>query len=301
MQRILIDKMNKENSLKDQLYQSLILKNQSRLPFFSNGFSNHFSMSLWSIRNLEAPLDVIKFQGSRERWLNYFKVYKLEFLPIPPSKGRINNENYLSHFGKPEYFSDYLDFFKKEDIINNTSKLIQLYNQLAGYIDAALFHPFIRFSIGLQDNNANEQIISLAYWITAISADKKIQISYNSSPEDLKIEKILAHFANTADFISLHYLTSYVAYLNLPPYLKEITKDTYRSVTDKYLNQINSKEEIQDEEGLDGSIREKAKQAAYISSNDHLIKIVYALLQLNDLKKLKGIKRALEKAIISNF
>lgn len=258
-------------------------------------------MSLWSIKNLGAPLDVIKFQGSKERWLNYFKVNRLEFLPIPPSKGRINNKNWFNHFGKSDYFSDYLDFLKEEDVINNTSKLMHLYTQLAGHIDAALFHPLIRFSIGFQDNNTYEQIISLAYWITSVSANKRTHINYNSTPEDLKTERILAHFANTADFISLHYLTSYVAYLNLPPYLKEITADPYRSVSDKYLKQINFKEEIKDEEGLGDSIKEKAKQAAYISSNDHLIKIIYALIQLNDLKKLRGIKRALEKAIVSNF
>lgn len=293
--------MDKVKSLKEQLYQSLILKNQSRLPFFSNGFSNHFSMSLWSIKNLDAPLEVLKFQGSSERWTIFLKRYNIGFLPIPPSKGRINNENWLSHFGKPDYFSDYMEFLKKEDIINDTAKLLQIYNQLVGFLDSALFHPFIRFSIGYQDNNVDEQIISLAYWITAISTHDKIQVTNNSNIKESDIEKILAHFANTADFISLHYLTSYAAYLNLPQYLKEITGNHYSSLIDIFLNSINFKEEILDEEGLNDSIVEKAKHAAFTSCDEHLIKIVYALMQLDGLKKLKGINRALEKAIKSSF
>lgn len=282
---------------KDELYQSLILKNQSSLPFFSNGHSNHFSMSLWSLKGLNAPIEVIKFHGSLERWDKSLARFNTTFLPVPISKGRITKHNSLNHFGDIDYYPDYLDFLRQEDLANNPILFNQLYHKLVESLDSALFHPFIRFSIGCQDNNNSEQLISLAYWIATFSENTEPSQTGFIEPLENEMEKIISYFSETGDFIALHYITSYSAMINLPDSLKVITRKKYHSIVTNFTKSIKHSSPNNVDEDIDASLIDEAKNIAFKSYDEHLIKIVYALIQISEVTSLKGLGNALKKAI----
>ena len=135
----LIDKHNKEFS-----------------TYYKGELYSHTPMALFALKDLGA---------SDERLEEFyeFDVKKLE--PIVNPTFLIDNSNWEKHLGNYKYEASYVDFFRsrvQEDGIEFTVQ--KYFDVLMKGVGAAAFHPIIRLSYAIRENNENEIIISLATW-----------------------------------------------------------------------------------------------------------------------------------------
>lgn len=258
------------------IYDQVILENQAFKPFFHNGFSNHRSMVLYCLKEMGASDDVLQYQAGEERWSYYKNKYALPFETIETHQNRIHDSNWKNHIGSLVYFPDYLNWLNST--VLNTNLITETLATLKQDISAALFHPLIRFSMGIDDQKESEVAMALAYWLSVAKPLKKnIQTSINVVD---CIQKILCDFQHSVNFSSLHYLTSYIAITKLPSEIQNTISSHYYSELYRYVesNNFNISEEINIEAS---NIHELAKEEAFKSADDHVIKGIYALLELD--------------------
>lgn len=284
------------------VYQYLIEENQSKEPFFKNGFSNHKSMVLYCLRAMGADDEILEYQASEERWKYYHDKYHITFNDIQVSKNRITSINWKDYLGRISYFPDYMEWIQSEDISLHSDSLIKvILPVLAQNISAALFHPLLRYAMGVDDANAKEQEIALAYWMSTAQLKDDPIPSIHQVNEDW-INKVIYSVQSSANFVGVHYLTSFVAIKSLPIEIQAVLYPFYLDSLKSFAKQISIQIFVENiGSGDSEEIVRKTKDEAFKSVDDHVIKGIYALLELRKMNQFKYIDGALKKLMTTLF
>lgn len=275
------------------LYKTLVNNNQQYSPYFHNGFSNHYPMVLYCIKAMGGSEETMQYQGSEERWDYYHKKYDLPFELIEVSKNEINNDNWKSFMGNYAHFPDFYTWIKENKVIENEELYTSIINELKHYLTAALFHPTIRYAMAIDEEYKEEEELALAYWLSSAGDRPNIEQTQEEYIDNLNA--LLNDFQFSASFVSLHYITGFVAINTLPENLKNTFLPYYNQLLADLVKENNystspasltlaSEEEIQ-----------SAKEVAFKSVDDHVVKGIYALIELNKMGEFKHIPECLEK------
>lgn len=135
----------------------LVNKFKKLNPDYSNGYSNHLSMAIYSLNYFEYDIDFI------EEYCNKY-IEKNCIEEIGEIKYEINDDNFSKYLGVVDSYSSYVEYFSSVYNDNDQMFFIEMYlNKLIkGYI-GGLFHGLIRLSYAIKNKNKSEIINSLAY------------------------------------------------------------------------------------------------------------------------------------------
>ena len=282
-------------------YSQLVEENQRYYPFFPGGFSNHRSMVLYCLKRMGASNDVLSLQASEDHWQWLKRRFDFFFEPVAHSKSRVTRDNWMEYVGNNSYYPDYLEWLLTEEIWNNTELLNELSNLLRHQIDADLFHPVIRYAMGVDDKDTAEQGISLAYWLVSANKNTKDSQQCNDSIHN-NIESLLSDLTISADFITLHYLTSFIAIKSLPRSQQQVLMPHYKFLLKRYTDgriKGNNTDRLSRVEF--DKLKTEAKNIAFASADPHVVKSIYAILELQNYGEFQGAWGALNKMMVTSY
>ncbi|MCO4795655.1 MAG: questin oxidase family protein, partial [Bacteriovoracaceae bacterium] len=133
--------------------------NQNFSTYYSGELYTHTPMALLALRELGA---------SDKRLLEFYDFDTKKLEPTKEATKVINDENWKDFFGEYELETSYIKYFKSVVEINGIDKTLEKYfDILIEGVGAAAFHPIIRLSYAVTENNKDEVAISLATWATS--------------------------------------------------------------------------------------------------------------------------------------
>lgn len=133
--------------------------NQNFSTYYRGELYTHTPMALLALRDLGAS-------ESRINEFYHFDTKKLE--PIKKETIMITDSNWKEYFGQYEHESSYIKYFRNIVENNGIYKTIDKYfDILMEGVGAAAFHPLIRLSYAVREENKDEVAISLATWATS--------------------------------------------------------------------------------------------------------------------------------------
>lgn len=282
-------------------YFELIQNNQVYSPYFSNGFSNHLPMVMYSTKQMGGSEEVLEYQASELRWEYYHKKYNLPFEKPAQSQGRINNANWNELKGDYGMYPDYLEWIREEKVIEDKALLQTILMELKHYQTAALFHAMIRFSMGFDDDHHEEIEIALAYWLSSAGdRERNVSAIYGETYiEDLNA--LLNDFKQSVNFVSLHYFTGFVAISRMPYELKEAFLPLYAGLLRAFVQSSGFENTESEKKELDDAFIQSAKEVAFKSVDDHVVKGIYALLELNKDGRFDHLKTSISALMKTKF
>ncbi len=136
--------------------QLIAKHNQNFSTYYSGELYSHTPMALIALRDLGA---------SEKRLTEFYDFDTKKLEPIKKESKSISDENWKKTFGEYELESSYFKYFR--DIVekNGINKTVEkFFDILMEGVGAAAFHPIIRLSYAVREDNSDEVAISLATW-----------------------------------------------------------------------------------------------------------------------------------------
>ncbi len=151
--------------------------NRNYLPTYvynsTHTFSNHASMALIALQKLGADDQQLQ---------RYYDHYCSSHEKVIPSLEKINQQNFVEHFGQPHDFSAFVSFFDEELIRLGWRELLTIYlHPLQTNFASHAFHPLIRLAYAIEAEDYQDLPYGLAY-LASYFTPLNIEASTNAKP-----------------------------------------------------------------------------------------------------------------------
>jgi hypothetical protein len=130
--------------------------NQNFSTYYRGELYTHTPMALMALADLGA---------SENRLEEFYNIDTRKLEPIKKESIIINDKNWKDFFGEYEHESSYIKYYQSiVDEFGIRKTLDKYFDTLIKGVGAAAFHPIIRLSYAVRDENEDEVAISLATW-----------------------------------------------------------------------------------------------------------------------------------------